>query len=388
MGHSDQGFGHLVGAGIEHTESKYNFSAIGQWATPAFRQAGMSTDELPKNRQTTLTAGYNLGALGAVSATRVVQDQRGQPFAEVLTLSYNLPIGRIASFSLNVQRIAGENGSTGIHASLVVPLGELTSASVAFDHTRTHATGNLENVQSYLFQKSPPFGDGYGYRVQAREKDVLAAGTLQTPIGVYTAEGSRTGDNHDQALRLGAEGGIATIGGYYFAARNMSDSFGVVRVADYPNVRVLQDNQVVARTDKEGYAVLPRLRPYDRNQITVDQRDLPLDAVLGSLRLDAVPYYRSGVMLEFPIKRVRAATMKIELDGGQPIPSGAIAHVEGKQEEFPVALRGELYIEGLENKTRISVQWKGQACTLDVVYPKTDDPLPDLGTFVCKGVQP
>jgi len=110
--------------------------------------------------------------------------------------------------------------------------------------------------------------------------------------------------------------------------------------------------------------------------------------VLGSLKLDAVPYYRSGVLLEFPIKRVRAATMKIALDDGEPIPSGAVARVEGKQDEFPVALRGELYIEGLEQRDRITVQWKGQACTLDIVYPKTDDPLPDLGTFVCKGVQP
>jgi len=388
VGHSDQGFGHLVGAGVEHTESKYNFSAIGQWATREFRQVGMAPDELPRNRQTILTAGYNLGALGAVSATRVVQDQRGQPFAEVLTLSYNVPIGRIANFSVNVQRIPGDNGSTGIHAALVVPLGELRSASVAVDRTRSNATGNLENVQSFLLQKSPPYGDGYGYRLQARERDLLAAGTWQTPIGVYTAEGSRTGDNQDQALRLGAEGGFATIGGYYFASRNMNDSFGVVRVADYPNVRVLQDNQVVARTDKEGYAVLPRLRPYDRNQVTLDARDLPLDAVLGSLKLDAVPYYRSGVLLDFPVRRVRAATMTVALDDGESMPSGALAHVEGKHDEFPVALRGELYVEGLEDRSRITVEWKGQRCTLDIVYPKTDDPLPDLGTFVCKGVKP
>lgn len=388
LGQSDQGVGHLVGGGIEHTEQKYNFSAIGQWATREFRQVGMAPDELPKNRQTILTAGYNFGAVGSVSATRVVQDQRGQPFAEVVTLSYNVAIARMANFSINVQRIPGENGSTGIHAALVVPLGELTSASLATDRTRTHATGNVETVQSFLLQKSPPFGDGYGYRVQARDKDLLAAGTLQTPIGVYTVEGSRTGDNHDQALRLGAEGGLATIGGYSFASRNMSDSFGVVRVADYPAVRVMQDNQVVARTDKEGYAVLPRLRPYDRNQITIDQRDLPLDAVLGSLKLDAVPYYRSGVLLNFPIKRVRAATMTIALEDGEPIPSGAVAQVEGKRDEFPVALQGQLYVEGLEERNRVTVQWKGQACILDIVYPKTDDPLPNLGTFVCKGVKP
>src|SRR5205085_6840749 len=52
VGHSDQGLGHLVGAGIEHTESKYNFSAIGQWGTRAFQQVGMQPEELPRNRQT------------------------------------------------------------------------------------------------------------------------------------------------------------------------------------------------------------------------------------------------------------------------------------------------------------------------------------------------
>ncbi len=388
LGHSDQGFGHLVGAGIEHAENRFSFSAIGQWTTSGFRQVGSLTGDPTLNRQTTITAGYQLGLFGSISATRVVQDFRGQPNAEVLTLSYNVPVARLANFSLNVQRIPGPAGSTGLHAALVIPFGELTSAALAIDRTKSNATGDTENLQSLFVQKSPPLGDGYAYRLQLREEDVLASLSLQNAYGVYTAEGSRTGDNHDTALRLGVEGGVATLGGYSFATRNMTDSFAVVHVADFSNVRILHDNQVVARTDEQGYAVVPRLRPYDRNQIGIDQRDLPLDAVLGGLKLDAVPYYRSGVLLEFPIKRVRAGTLNIALDDGEPIPSGAIARVEGKQDEFPVALQGELYIEGLEDRNRVTVLWKGQACTLDVTYPKTNDPLPNLGTFVCKGVQP
>jgi len=53
-----------------------------------------------------------------------------------------------------------------------------------------------------------------------------------------------------------------------------------------------------------------------------------------------------------------------------------------------VALRGEAYVEGLESRSRVIVTWRSQSCELDVSYPAGADPLPDLGTFLCKGVKP
>src|SRR5207302_1526375 len=82
-------------------------------------------------------------------------------------------------------------------------------------------------------------------------------------------------------------------------------------------------------------AVLPRLRSYDRNQVSIDHNDLPFDAILDRLRLDAVPYLRSGVLLEFPVHRVRAATLHVLLEDGTPLPSGALARFEGKDKQFP-----------------------------------------------------
>ena len=180
---------------------------------------------------------------------------------------------------------------------------------------------------------------------------------------------------------------MGSIGGYSFLSREITESFGVVRVADFPDVRVLHDNQVVARTDARGYAVLPRLRAYDRNPIGIDQRDLPFDAALGALRLHAVPYFRSGVFVDFPVRRVRAATLRIVLEDGADLPSGAIARIEGSAEEFPVALGGEVYVEGLEAATRLIVTWRGQGCVIDVSFAPGAEPLPDLGTFVCRGVR-
>jgi outer membrane usher protein len=162
----------------------------------------------------------------------------------------------------------------------------------------------------------------------------------------------------------------------------------VVKVADYPNVGVLFENQLVGRTDARGYFVVPDLRPYDRNALSIRESDLPLDATVGSLKLDASPYFRSGVLVPFPVKRTRAAVLTVLLSGGMPLPSGAVVRVDDNPEEFPSALHGEVYVNGLATRSRLTVRWKGQSCNLDVIYPETSDPLPDLGAFTCQGVQP
>jgi outer membrane usher protein len=133
-------------------------------------------------------------------------------------------------------------------------------------------------------------------------------------------EAARQGDV--TATRIAASGGVGRIAGYSFLSREITESFGVVRVADFPDVRVLHDNQVAARTDARGFAVLPRLRAYDRNPIAIDQTDLPFDASLGALRVHAVPYFRSGVFVEFPVRRVRAATLRVVLEDGGDLPLG------------------------------------------------------------------
>src|SRR5207247_1546820 len=237
------------------------------------------------------------------------------------------------------------------------PLGSL-SATYGIQQFRDQAQAEIATLTYSL-----PLGNGYGYRVQRRNEDLLGSYSLQTGVGTYVLEASRPKEGPG-AARVGITGGIGVVGGHPFLSRALTDSFGVVRVADYSNVRVLQDNQLVAQTDGQGYAVLPRLRAYDRNQVSIDHNDLPFDAILDRLRLDAVPYLRSGVLLEFPVRRVRAGTLHVLLEDSTPLPSGALARFEGKDKQFPVALRGEAYLEGFEQTNRIVFTWRGQSCTL------------------------
>ncbi len=162
----------------------------------------------------------------------------------------------------------------------------------------------------------------------------------------------------------------------------------MVRIPDYPNVRVLADNQPAGRTDASGSALIPRLRAYDKNVISIDQRDLPLDAEISTLKLDAIPYFRSGVEIKFPIRHSRGATLTIHFQDGKPLPVGASVQEIGKDAIFTVGYNGEVYVVGLDSITRLRATWGDQSCEFDVAFIASADPLPDLGTFICQGISP
>ena len=386
---SQAGTGRLIAYGFDRQGSEFSFSLRSQLADTDFSQIGLQPGQQPRRRQDVVSLGLPLGRFGSVALSRVLQKSADQPDTELMTLGYTLQLGSFAQLGITAMRIASDTTSNSLFTTLTIPLGSSTSASISSERDRSSDTGRSNSLTTTL-QHSLPVGPGYGYRIQDRDGSYLASLSLQNNVGTYELDASHErGGDGGTPVRLGATGGIGMVGGHPFLSRAITDSFGVVRVADYPNVRVLQDNQVVGKTDANGYAVLPRMRAYDKNLVSIDQNDLPLDAAIGSLKLIATPYYRSGVLIDFPVKRERGGTLRVVLEDGSDLPSGALSQIVGKDEEFPVALQGEAYLTGFEATNRIRFTWKGQNCTIDVPYPTTTtEALPYLGKFVCKGVQP
>lgn len=382
---SHDGSGALGGIAFERQGRLVSYTAQSQWTTHDFRQVGMSPGQLPRRRQSSGTVGVQLGTWGSITSTYVDQAGRNDARSRVLSLGYSLPLSRYAQLSINALRNIGNTGGKTIFTTLAIPIDGTTSATVTRERSLNPQTG-ASTVDTLLVQKSPPIGEGFGYRLQQRGEDRLGSFIWQGSAGTYQLEATQPAEGN-MATRLNIAGGIGMVGGKAFLSRAITESFGVVRVADYPNVSVLQDNQVVARTDSSGYAVLPRLRAYDRNTIAVNQNDVPLDAIIQKPSLVAVPYFRSGVLLDFPIRRVRAGVLRVTNEHGEDVPSGSLARIAGGTEEFPVALRGEVYLNGFEDTNRVAVTWNGSRCEFEVKYPKTEDPLPQLGTFVCKGLR-
>jgi outer membrane usher protein len=378
--------GALLLLGIDRQARPWSLGARTQWTTRDFTQIGLLPGQLAPVRLSTFSLSHTAGAGGSIGFAYVLQHNRSQADARVATLSYSVFLGRIGSFSISAVRNLVGDVNTTVFALLSIPLNRSTTASFNPRFVRGGSAGSSHDFTATL-QRHLPLGEGYGYRLLSRSNGAKEASySLQNNFGLYTVEAAHALGT--TATRVSAAGGVAVLGGDAFLSRRIDQSFAVARIPDYPDVRILADNQLAGRTDSNGNALIPRLRAYDRNVISVDQRDVPLDAEIRALKIETVPYFRSGVDVTFPIKRSRGATFTIRLEDGKPLPVGASVRIVGKDETYAVGYDGEVYVVGLDPANRLRATWRGQSCEFELRFTASTDPLPDLGTFICKGVKP
>jgi outer membrane usher protein len=175
-------------------------------------------------------------------------------------------------------------------------------------------------------------------------------------------------------------------------SRRIVDSFAVVQLPDYSDIGIYADNKIVGHTDVNGYVIVPNIRSYEKNSVRIEQADLPLDVQLNAKQLDVSTYFRSGLLMKFPVRRSRGALSSVVLENGEPLPAGAQVQIiidnVIESEAFPVGFRGEVYLVGLATSNWLKVTWREQSCEFDLSFPETTDPLPHLGTYTCIGVEP
>lgn len=383
LSHGPEGDGELFSLGFQRLAQRMSFTAQSRYNSRDFAQIGLVPGPSNPKLSHSASIGYSTPGYGAISLSYLKQSYWGQQDNEIFSANYSINLGGDYFFTVQALESRSENTNRSLGLSITRAFGANTSANLRHSH---QTAGDSTAVQ---IQRNLPVGPGFGYNLLSEEgfnRRHEARGYWQTDIGTYSAEASTT--SNASTYRLGARGGLAMMGGGVFASRTIDDSFAVVKTGDYPDITIYAENHPVARTNSSGLAMVPRLRAYDRNSISIDAAELPLDAEVVTRRHAAIPYLRSGVFVDFAVKPSRGATIRITLDDGNPIPSGALVRVVGTDEEFPVALRGETFLSGLDENNALIVSWKEQECRIDLHIPADAGPLPDLGSFVCKGINP
>lgn len=370
--------GTALSIGIERRAKKHSVTLRTQSSEAGFRQLGVDTLNRLR-RIDSLFYGYQLANIGTLGLAWTRIGRIGSDSVDVATVSFTSRRTDWGSLVLSLNETRAATSSRSINLLWVIPVGAGNSAS-AF-HTRSSEDEARTTLQ---WQKSLPSDEGYGYRLQAGVNAPQQASLLaQNRYGLARLEAAES--NGDTSARVGFSGALAFVDDEWFASRRIGGSFGVARLG-IPNVRVYVDNLAAGRTDERGVAFLPRLNAYARNNVSIEPMDLPLDTQIDSLGAEPVPAWRSGVLVEFQVRSVAAATLNLLLDVGRPVPAGTTASFEGRETDDPfvVGLDGLLYLTGLRPDNQLIVKWGDDQCLVRLPYEARKGTIPYLGEFMCQ----
>ena len=381
--------------GFSRQTQGWSFAAQSTWASDNFRQIGDTT--FVQTRASRATVGANLpGDAGSITlawAGTYYRDygpidpnlppQNGP--LNLYAASYSLGLGKYGFVTLSASRAQGISNSSQVALLYSIPLGSTggpSDTSATFGVQRQRQDEKNSTIGTFDLQHPLPVGQGFGYYLHATTDKVFTGGaSYYGNYGRYTLEGSSA--NGSSAARGSISGGLGTVGGQVFAAPPIDQSFAIVETGEVAGVRVLQENFDAGVTGRNGTVILPRIPSNTPINIAVDPLSIPLDATIGRTEQKIVLLNRTGVVVSFKARRERNALIRIVLPGGTPLPPGAYAQVPGREERFPVANGGEVFVTDLMDLQDLEVFYRGKGCRLSIALEKDSPPVADLGPLEC-----
>jgi outer membrane usher protein len=373
----DAGTGGQWLVGYQKSDSLFSYNVRLSGSTDRFSLVGIS-DELPAF-EAFASSGFSAWSHGSFGAAVTHQKFRDRDDRSIVSVNYSTTIKRRLSIAAIASYVSGAQDDLTVGVRFSMPFGSDHSVSGGFSLSEDNNQLQLEA------RRNLPVGPGYGYHVSLNRADsafIDAGAIAQNEYGTAAAyvRNSEAGSE----WQLGSSGSLATLGGTTHATRQVRNAFAVVDVGDLEGVRVYAENQEVGRTNEEGQVFIPGLRPYERNQISIEVDDLPLTARFGDLRQDTSPFYRSGVVVAFDVIEAQSALIRVVLPDGKPVRQGAVARVFGQQEWSPIGSNGRVYLHGLDHPSQVTVRWNGTVCDFVVPEPEGDAMIPELGDFTCE----
>ncbi|HEY5634040.1 MAG TPA: fimbria/pilus outer membrane usher protein [Burkholderiaceae bacterium] len=383
---ADSGHGAIVSVGIQRTGQRGpSFALQYAGAQRGFREPGDPEDRLGFRELVSGTVGLPLGRYGSVAAGYSRSAFWGdRPGYSVGTLSYFLNLPGRSFLALNVAH--GISGTTGTSATLnlTIPFGDgntYAGAGVGWNSESTRAGGRAWQAQASV-SRTPPIGDGYGYRVAATDRgDFQAVGTFQNRYAQLQGEAGRWFGRGFGRMTL--SGGGVLVGDRAGLARDVAQSFALVDASGLANVPVYLNGSLYGRTGADGTLVVTRLPAYMHNEISVRPSDFSLSYALAETSKAITPYYHSGSLVHFDIRPVREATAQLIGANGKPLPAGTPVRVNGADEAY-VGLAGEVFLKYLRERNTLVAQDNGGRCSFEFEFPAgAAEPVPDLGALRC-----
>jgi outer membrane usher protein FimD/PapC len=385
-----KGKGDGIGGSVSYLYQGQNlsFNLLLRGFTRDYSNISIETVEDRTKYEASVGAGYFSSTLGSFSLGFDATKKYTGLDSKSLLASYSRKItdrsNVIASFKRDIENRASEFN---ISINYYFNYGITASSS----YRRTDGN-SAEQIQ---VTKNLPLGEGLGgraaYEVNQVESRNFNNYDLQllynAKYGQYGAEFVST--DRAETYSFSAAGGLTFVKDSLNFSRPVQDSFALAKVGDLKGVRVSLNNQEIGRTGNSGKVLIPNLGSYYENQISINDRDIPMEYTLSEVMKYVSPPFRSGSYIEFGATKVQGFTGILKVKVGQETKPLEYLEfrlmVEGKELLSPTGKGGEIYLENIKpGKYRGELRYLDKDYSFDIIIPKSEEIVVDVGEIICE----
>jgi outer membrane usher protein len=360
--------------------SQYALTVRAQTAGARFWQLGLGDDVLAPAQQIQVQTNVSLGARTNFALGYLSQINRDQDNVRAVNAGINFNLRSNGTVSVGLLKSLTQDRPLSANIVWVIPLEHQSFVQVVANAQSGSKSFSTE------YQQTAPQEGGWGFRARKALFDNggedVGANYLGT-TGEYTINANHVDSQSN--LQLEARGGFALLGGHVRATRWMDESFAMVEVPVSQPIDIYANNIKVGHTDKDGVGFIPRLVPYEPNNVYLDTAGLPLSMTLDLNQKSVIPGFRNGSLLKFSAQQNQSATLILKDRLGAPLATGTRVYLNGTTVAQEVALRGQVFIPAMVYPARIAVTDNAARpmCNIEIAAPGTADAFPVLGPFVC-----
>jgi len=379
--------GTQLSAGAQRLGRVFSVGASATVASRNFLDVAAINGAPIQRKQLSGNTGLSLRRLGSVGIAFAALNQDSSPgpnqsnltpaeHTQVLSANYSIQIHHMSFYATEFKNFANSGGSNGLQIGLIIPLARRTSVDAG-------ATSDGA-VQAQLQKSAPEVGDwGYeAYVSTGTSNHEFGQAQYKSPMGLFTA--GVDSNNGQSTLRMESQGAVSYMDGAIFKSNTIYDSFAVVDTSPMPHVHVLQENRDVGSTSSSGRLLVPDMRSFDLNRITIEPTDIPADATVDDPTHAVRPQDLSGVVVKFSVKVSHGALLRMVDAAGIALPVGATAKLQATGAVFPVGYEGEAYIQDLDSHNNVEVELPdGHRCSATFDYKPVPGEIPSIGPVRC-----
>ncbi|CRH30796.1 fimbria/pilus outer membrane usher protein [Pantoea ananatis] len=263
------------------------------------------------------SASISLNRYGSLGAAYIDISGGDNQRTSLWNLSWSKNLWGNASLYVSASRDRQQGEWSGA-VSLVIPFGENSNASLSVERDQQ----GRHNQRAYLSRAMPSDG-GFAWDAswanQGGNSGDYRQGSLRYRNNKIDTSGGFYGDDDNTTQWADLSGALVLMDNQAFAANTINDAFVVVKT-NYPDVNVRYENQSMGRTDSKGYLLVPSISSYYAAKYDIDTLDLPADITTPKVEQRFAVKRQSGFLLNFPVERLRAASVILYDSHNQPLP--------------------------------------------------------------------